>query len=72
MPYHEKGHGMFTYYLLKRIKETKGNVSLADLKEYVTKEVSLNSTIVNHKDQTPTLNVSSTASATWDTWKLTE
>lgn len=72
LPYHEKGHGIFTYYLLKRLKETKGNVTLADLKEYVTKQVSLNSTIINRKDQTPTFNVSSGASAVWDSWKLSE
>ena len=72
LPYHEKGHGMFTYYLLKRLQETKGNVTLADLKDYVTKEVSLNSTIINRKDQTPTFTVSSGASSLWDSWKLTD
>lgn len=72
LPYHEKGHGMFTYYLLKRLQETKGEVTLADLKDYITKEVSLNSSIINHKKQTPTFTVSSGASAEWDSWKLTE
>lgn len=72
LPYHDKGHGMFTYYLLKRLKETKGNMTLSDLKDYVTKEVSLNSTIVNRKKQTPTFTVSNGASAEWDSWKLTE
>lgn len=72
LPYHEKGHGMFTYYLLKRLQETKGDITLADLKEYVTKEVSLNSTLINRKDQTPTFTVSNGASALWDSWKLTE
>ncbi len=72
LPYHDKGHGMFTYYLLKRLQETKGEVTLSELKEYVTKEVSLNSTIVNHKKQTPTFTVSNGASAEWDSWKLTE
>lgn len=72
LPYHEKGHGMFTYYLLKRLQETKGNVTLSELKDYVTKEVSLNSTIINRKDQTPTFTVSTGASSLWDSWKLTE
>lgn len=72
LPYHEKGHGMFTYYLLKRLQETKGEVNLSDLKEYITKEVSLNSSIVNRKKQTPTFTVSSGASAEWDSWKLTD
>ncbi|MDE6548928.1 MAG: leucine-rich repeat protein [Muribaculaceae bacterium] len=72
LPYHDKGHGMFTYYLLKRLQETKGNVTLSDLKEYITKEVSRNSSIVNRKEQTPTFTVSNGASAEWDSWKLTE
>ncbi|MDE6741405.1 MAG: leucine-rich repeat protein [Muribaculaceae bacterium] len=72
LPYHEKGHGMFTYYLLKRLQDTKGNVTLSDLKDYVTKEVSLNSAVINKKDQTPTFTVSSGASSIWDSWKLND
>lgn len=72
LPYHDKSHGMFTYFLLKQLQETKGSTTLAEIKEYVVKEVSRNSTIINRKDQTPTLSVSNGASATWDTWKLTE
>lgn len=72
LPYHEKCHGMFTYYLLKRLQETKGNVTLSDLKDYITKEVSLNSSVINRKKQTPTFTVSNGASGVWDTWKLTE
>lgn len=72
LPYHEKGHGIFTYYLLKHLQDTKGNVTLSDLKDYITKEVSLNSSIINRKKQTPTFTVSDGASAEWDTWKLNE
>lgn len=72
LPYHEKGHGMFTYYLLKRLQETNGEANLSDLKEYITKEVSLNSTVINRKDQTPTFTVSNGASSEWDVWKLNE
>lgn len=72
LPYHDKGHGMFTYYLLKRLQETKGNVTLSDLREYITKEVSRNSSIVNRKEQTPTFTVSNGASAEWDQWNLIE
>lgn len=72
LPYHEKGHGMFTYYLLKRLQETKGSVNLSDLKDYITKEVSINSTVINRKNQTPTFTVSNGASSEWDEWKLNE
>lgn len=72
LPYNEKGHGMFTYYLLKRLQETKGDVSLQDLKDYVTDQVKVNSSIINRKDQTPTFNVSAEASSVWDSWKLND
>lgn len=70
LPYNEKGHGMFTYYLLKCLKETKGEASLQDIKEYVTDNVKRNSSIVNRKEQTPTFNVSTEASSQWNAWKL--
>ncbi len=30
-PYKEKGHGMFTYYLLKKLQETRGEATLGEL-----------------------------------------
>ena len=52
-PYAEKGHGLFTYFLLKKLKETKGNVSYGVLGDYIKKEVSRKSIVVNDKPQTP-------------------
>ncbi len=70
LPYNEKGHGMFTYFLLKRLQETKGEASLLDLRDYIAENVSRNSTIVNRKEQTPTVTFSPGAANTWDSWKL--
>lgn len=70
LPYNEKGHGMFTYFLLKRLQETQGNTSLIDLKDYLHENVTRNSSIINRKDQTPTLLTSPSASTEWDSWKL--
>lgn len=68
-PYKEKGHGIFTYYLLKKLQETKGNVTFGQLADYVTSEVKKQSIVVNGKLQTPT--VSPSVSATdWKNWKL--
>lgn len=72
LPYNEKGHGMFTYFLLKRLQETEGNISLLDLKDYLNENVTRHSTIVNRKDQTPTVLASPAASAEWDSWKLND
>ncbi len=57
-PYKEKGHGLFTYYLLKKLKETKGQVNLGELTEYVIDNVKRTS-VVEGKIQTPTVNASS-------------
>ena len=38
--YRAKQHGYFTYYLLKKLKESKGEVKYLDLSNYLTKKVS--------------------------------
>jgi hypothetical protein len=68
-PYKEKGHGIFTYYLLKKLQETKGNITFGQLADYVTLQVKKQSVVINGKIQTPT--VSPSISATdWKEWKL--
>ncbi len=54
-PYKEKGHGLFTYYLLKKLQDTKGDVTLGELSEYVNREVRRQSVVINHKSQSPTV-----------------
>jgi hypothetical protein len=39
-PNNEERHGMFTYYLLKKLQETKGEVTLQELGDYIVKQVS--------------------------------
>ena len=68
-PYKEKGHGLFTYFILKKLKETKGDVNFGELAEYVTTEVKKKSIIVNSKLQAPTTSPSSSAK-NWKNWKL--
>ncbi len=65
LPYNEKGHGIFTYYLLSKLNETKGDVSLGELYDYVESEVKQQSVVVNRKLQEPTVNPSRELSATW-------
>lgn len=69
-PYKEQRHGMFTYYLLKKLQETKGNVTLGELSDYVTTEVKKTSIVTNGKMQTPTLLSSSLIADEWRNWKL--
>lgn len=69
-PNREQQHGLFTYYLLKKLQETEGEVTLKELGDYVTKQVTQQSLIVNSKKQTPTLIPSATLGSEWQKWKL--
>jgi uncharacterized caspase-like protein len=64
-PYKEQGHGLMTYYLLKKIQESKGNISLGELSDYVIDKVSKTSIVFNGKSQTPTVSVSPNFGENW-------
>ena len=69
-PYKEKGHGLFTYYLLKKLQESKGEATLQEIGDYVTEEVRRQSQVVNRKLQTPTVSASATMGDGWKEMKL--
>lgn len=69
-PYKEKGHGLFTYFLLKKLQESKGNASLQELGDYITRNVKQQSVVVNRKAQTPTVTPSSSMVDGWQQIKL--
>lgn len=64
-PYKEKGHGLFTYFLLKKLQESKGNTTLGELTDYVTTEVGKTSIVINGKSQTPSTSVSPSLIDSW-------
>jgi len=68
-PYKEKGHGLFTYFLLKKLQETKGDVTLGELGEYIQTNVRQQSVVVNRKPQTPSI-IPSASANNWKTMKL--
>lgn len=70
--YKDKSHGIFTYYLLKKIQETKGDVTYEQLYNYVNEQVKLQSIVVNSKNQTPTVSGSDAVVNKWENWKLKE
>lgn len=55
LPYDKERHGMFTYYLLKKLQETSGNTSLGELTDYVKAEVSKQAFKDKNKTQTPSV-----------------
>ena len=61
---------MFTYFLLKKLKETKGNTTYNELFNYIEFNVKLNSVLHNNKQQTPKINVSSNIFNQWKNWKF--
>ena len=67
--YAEKGHGMFTYFLLKKLQESKGDVTLGELGDYITGEVKKASVVNNNKIQTPTV-IPAAGMTGWRGWKL--
>ena len=70
LPYHQEKHGMFTYHLLKKIQETKGDINLGELSKYLEDEVSIQSLKVNKADQEPTVNISNQVTNQWKNWRF--
>lgn len=70
MTYPEKGHGLFTYFLLKKLQETQGNVSYSELADYINKNVKKEAFLINEKPQNPVVATSTAASSTWKNMTL--
>ena len=66
MTLNEEGHGLFTYYLLKKLQETEGNVTYGELADYINQNVKKDAFLINEKPQTP---VVATSPAVVNTWR---
>lgn len=69
-PYPDQQHGLFTYFLLKKLKETQGTATYQDLESYITDNVKKMSIVTNGKSQTPTIIPSTIIGNDWKNWKL--
>lgn len=69
-PYAEKNHGLFSYYVIKKLKETEGDVTLGELSEYVRDNVSQQAIVVNQKPQQPTVKWSDGMTGKWEDLKF--
>lgn len=67
--YPEKQHGMFTYYILRFFQETKGSFTMGQLKEYLDKNIPLNSILINNYLQNPQI-IKSINNTKWENWEL--
>ena len=70
LPLNSESHGLFTYFLLKKLKESKGEVSLGQLKNYLQEKVPRKSLIENGMGQTPQVLVSPDLSEEWANWRF--
>lgn len=70
MTYPEKGHGLFTYFLLKKLQETSGDVTYDELAAYINKNVKKEAFLINEKPQTPVVATSPKAASSWKAMKL--
>jgi len=68
LSYKDKRHGLFTYFLLKKIQESKGEVSYKQLADYLKEQLGLNSILVNNKEQNPQTLISPAVQDSWESW----
>lgn len=65
LAYQSKRHGMFTYFLLDQLKQTKGKITFGELFTKISQDVKKNSMLENDKLQTPSVNVSARMKNSW-------
>lgn len=69
--YHkEQGHGLFTYCLIKKLKETQGEVSMGELCDYLQEQVPQISVVQNRTVQSPTFQPSPSLGGSWRMWTI--
>lgn len=59
-----------TYFLLKNLKETRGNINFLDLSEKISQQVSNIALDKNNKVQTPRIQFPATLGDAWKTMTL--
>lgn len=68
--YQDKSHGMFTYFLLKKLQESKGDVNYGELADFINEKVTRMSLVENSKMQTPVAHASTSLADSWRKCKL--
>lgn len=66
LSYSDKRHGMFTYFLLDKLKKSQGKATFGEIFKTLSTEVKKNSMLENDKLQTPSVNVSTSLKPTWE------
>jgi len=67
LPYHEQKHGLFTYFMLKKLQESKGALTYKDMYEYLKKSVGVESVRLS-LEQDPVVNYNPSLISKWEKW----
>lgn len=67
LPYHEQQHGMFTYFMLKKLQESKGALTYKDMYDYLKKSVGVES-VRRSLEQDPVVNYNPSLVSKWEKW----
>jgi hypothetical protein len=67
LPFHQEKHGLFTYYMLKKLQESKGKLGYKELYDYLRQQVGVESIRIS-KEQDPVVNVSPVVTTQWEKW----
>ena len=70
LSFDKEKHGMFTYFLLKKLQESKGKATYDELKKYINYEVGVESVRINDKEQNPQVNISPVVQEVWKNWNF--
>ena len=69
-PYPEEKHGIFTYFLLKKLQESAGDITYNELAEYLINKVDYQSVEIHTQHQIPLINTSESIVNEWREWKI--
>ncbi|MDE6378237.1 MAG: caspase family protein, partial [Duncaniella sp.] len=70
LPYAEKNHGLFTYFLLSKLRDTAGEATVGEIADYLGEEVAKQAIVVNKKPQTPDVKTSPALGEEWKELRL--
>jgi len=68
LAYEEKKHGLFTYYLLKKWHDTKGQTTYGEMADYIKTRVRKKAVMIHERQQTPQLNAGNEVKESWEEW----
>jgi len=69
-PYNDQKHGLFTYFLLKKLQQTSGDISYDELDQYLLQNVATTADLLFSEEQTPAVKVSPDVQNTWKNLKF--